>query len=104
MNLTEKLTEVSSVSLNGNNLLKDVKSFEWVTVPAEQRRVAQAEFSNLSEASPKHAKIVRWLQVKCQSTDHYTIQKLLSEGVDFNKLYHIIQAPISPILHYPRLR
>ena len=32
------------------------------------------------------------------------IQTLLSEGVDFNKVYYIIKAPISPILHYPRLR
>jgi hypothetical protein len=29
---------------------------------------------------------------------------LLSKGVDFNKVYYMIKAPISPILHYPRLR
>jgi hypothetical protein len=37
-----------------------------MTVPAEQREVAQAELSNLSEASPKMRnlvrKIIKWLQ------------------------------------------
>ena len=42
-------------------------------------------------------------RMKCKSADHYTIQRLLWNEVDYNKLIYEIKAPISPTLHKPRV-